>query len=409
MAKKKTVGGPRPRRVTEEDIKRRKEYRSRHERDRLWQRRVMIVTVALVVISLLVLLVAVLFEQVIQPGQPITKVNGEEISTKDFQDRVRYIRWLTAEQVRDFYYLTGGDMDTIQQYAGEQINNLRRPQIIGSQVLDEMEEELIIKQAAEEMGIEVDEAAVDEQVYRYMAQTLGLRLPSDETPTPTTEPTITPTPLVSPTPSSTPRPTQTPTPAPDADDATPQPTIPPTVPPTATATLEPAVIMATVESAADDFYKDARSVVDIDRSVVRDLFYYDALRGAIQEELAKAVPEEELQVNARHILFSFNSDLPPGQAPPPTEEQRAEARARAEAAMQALEDGEPFADLAKAVSDDTSASNGGELGWASPDKYVAAFKDAVLNLEIGEISLVESEFGFHVVMLARCVRYPPMI
>ena len=164
--------------------------------------------------------------------------------------------------------------------------------------------------------------------------------------------------------------------------------------------------MATIESAADDFYKEAQSAVDIDRRVVRDLFYYDALRAAIQDELAKDIPAEELQVNARHILFAFDPNLPPGQAPPPTEEQRAETRARAEAAMQALEDGEPFAELAKAVSNDTgSASRGGELGWASPDTYVEAFKDAVLNIEPGEITLVETEFGFHIIQVhAREIR-----
>lgn len=415
MAKKGTTGGPRTRRVTQADLKRRHEYRSRAERDRMWQRRVFIVTAVLIGLSVVVLVGALFYEQVIRPSQAISTVNGEEIATRDFEDRVRLMRWLTAEQIREFYFLTGGNLETIQQYAGQQINDLRRPQIIGSQVLDEMEEELVIKQAAAAMGITVDEAEVDARVDDYMAQRLGLVLPSDETATPTTAPTITPTPLVSPTPSNTPRPTETTTPLPTAtpaEDATPGPTATPTEIPTETpipsptATLEPSVIAATVESAAGDFFQDAKKAVDADRDVVRQLFYYDALRTAVLEELTKDLPAEELQVNARHILLSFNPDLPAGQTLPPTDEEKAAALARAEEALAALQDGEPFADLAKAISDDTSATSGGELGWSSPDSFVPAFKDAVLNATIGEvIGPIETEYGYHIIQVhAREIR-----
>lgn len=415
MAKKGTVGGPRSRRLTEADIKRRREYRSRAERDRLWQRRVLFATIGLMILSVLVLVVALFYEQVIRPREAVSTVNGDEITTSDFQNRVRLIRWLTAQQIRELYFLTGGNIDTIQQYAAGQINDLRRPQLMGSQVLDEMEEELILKQGARELGITVDEAAVDEQVNRYMAQRLGLTVPSDKTPTPTLTPTITPTPLVSPTPTNTPVPTETPTPVPTATLAstvTPGPSPTATVPPTETPipsptpTLEPSVVVATLQSEAGSFFESAQDAVDVSRSAVRELFYYDALRAALLEELTRDLPAEELQVNARHILISFNPDLPAGQAPPPTEEEKAAALERAEAVMRALQDGEPFADLAKAVSNDSSATHGGELGWASPDKYVAAFKDAVLNAPIGEIiGPIETEYGYHIIQVhAREVR-----
>lgn len=415
MAKKGTIGGPRTRRVTEADLKRRREYRSRAERDRLWQRRVLIITAALIGLSVVVLIGALAFEHIIRPGQAISTVNGDEIATRDFEERVRLMRWLTAEQIRDFYFLTGGNLETIQQYAGEQISNLRFPQIMGSQVLDEMEEERVIEQAAAAMGISVDEAAVDAQVDGYMAQRVGLALPSDETPTPTTEPTVTPTPLVSPTPSNTPRPTETATPLPTAtpaEDTTPAPTatateIPTETPiPSPTATWEPAVIAATVESVAGDFYQDAKKAVGADRAAVRQLFYYDALRKAVLEELTKDFSAEELQVNARHILISFNPNLPAGQTLPPTDEEKAAALARAEETLAALQDGEPFADLAKAVSNDSSATSGGELGWSSPDTFVPAFKDAVLNAAIGDIvGPIETEYGYHIIQVhAREVR-----
>ena len=86
MAKKRTTGGPRTRRMTAEDVARRKEYKSRAERDRMWQRRVMIVAALLVGISLLVLAYSVLYEQVLVPRQTIA-VNGDEITTAQFQER----------------------------------------------------------------------------------------------------------------------------------------------------------------------------------------------------------------------------------------------------------------------------------------------------------------------------------
>ena len=425
MAKKGTTGGPRSRRTTAEDLRRRREYKSHAERDRMWQRRVLFVTVGLIALSLIVLAIAVINEQVLVPRQAITTVNGDEISTRDYQARVRFTRWLTAEQIRSLYYLTGGNIETIQQYASDQLTNLQRPILMGSQVLDEMEEELVLKQGADEMGITVDDAVIDQQVDEYMAQRVGLVAPGSNTPTPTTEPSVTPTPLVSPTPSNTPRPTATSTPLPTAtppvdEQGTPLPTatepvdeegnpLPtstptaepsPTLSPTPTATLEPDKIQATLEQEADDWYGDATDASEVSRDTIREMFYYDALRTAVRDRLAEDVPTEELQVNARHMLFAFNPENA-SDPTPPTDEQKAAALQRAEDALQALQDGEPFANLATVVSNDTgSGANGGELGWASPDNYVDNFKDTVLNATIGEIvGPIETEFGYHIIQV----------
>ena len=421
MAKKSTTGGPRPRRLTEEDRKRRAEYLSRAERDKMLQRRFLAVIIGLVVLSVIVLAGALVQERVIIPNQAITKVNGDEIKTTDFQDRVRFLRWQTAEQIRELYALTGGDLNTLQQYASQQISQLQTPALFGGQVLDEMEEELLLQQAADERGITVDEAEVNRQVDDYMAQTVGLTLPEQETSTPTTVPSVTPTPLVSATPSSTPAPTNTPTPLPtnaastadateasDATEAALEPSATPTalMSPTPSATLEESQIQGTLEKAADSYFSNAKKGSDVDREVVRQVFYYQALRQAVMDDVTKDTPAEELQVNVRHILFAFNPTNPQDTTPP-TDEQRADAQARAEAAMEALQNGEPFADLAKAMSDDTgSASAGGVLGWASPDNYDPAFGDAALNANLGEIvGPVESQFGYHIIqVLGREVR-----
>jgi parvulin-like peptidyl-prolyl isomerase len=175
---------------------------------------------------------------------------------------------------------------------------------------------------------------------------------------------------------------------------------------TPTPTLEPSQIVATLDQEANNFYKQANSGVSVSRNEVRQIFYYDALRKAVLDELSKNYPPDELEVNSRHILFAFNPENP-SDPTPPTDEQKAAAKARAETALTALKDGEPFADLAKAESNDTSsATKGGELGWATPDTYDPAFKDAVLNATIGEIiGPVETQFGYHIIQVeAREVR-----
>ncbi|WP_119072118.1 peptidylprolyl isomerase [Aggregatilinea lenta] len=420
MAKKSTTAGPRSRRLTEEDRARRAEYKSRAELEQMWQRRFLAAILVLVALSLVLVAYALVNDQVIIPNQAITSVDGDEVKTSDFQDRVRFLRWQTAEQIRELYALTGGDLTTLQQYASQQISQLQTPALFGGQVLDEMEEELVLQQAADELGITIDDAEIDRQVDEYMAQTVGLTLPEQETSTPTTVPSVTPTPLVSATPSNTPAPTTTPTPVPtgaastaeatEASDATEaaEPISTPTsvMTLTPTATLEAGQIQGTLENAADNYYESAQEGSDVDREVVRQVFYYQALSQAVMDEVTKDTPAEELQVNTRHLLFAFNPDNP-SDTTPPTDEQRADAQARAEAAMEALQSGEPFADLAKALSDDTgSASGGGSLGWSSPDAYDSAFADAAMNATLGEIvGPVESQFGYHIIqVLGREVR-----
>lgn len=399
MAKKGTTGGPRAHRTTNEDVERRKQYISRAEKERRWQRRIMIITGVLVAFSIIVLVVGIINDQVIVPRQAITTVNGDEVSTRDYQERVKLTRWLTANQIREAYFFLGGDINTLQQYVGQQISDLQRPLIIGSQVLDEMEEELVLAQGAEALGVEVDPSVVDREVEDYMAQRMGVTHPDRPTATPTTEPTPAPTRLV---PSATPQPTATVevTPAVDAE-GNPLPTATPTIEPTATPEPDPADVIATIEAEQDRWLDEATDATDVDSDVARDLFYYQALREAVRDHLGQDIPTEELQVNARHMLFAFNPDAPQGTGLEPTEEEKDAALERAEAAMAALQDGEPFATLAREVSDDTgSAANGGELGWASPDTYVEAFKEAVLNGTIGDIlGPIETEFGYHIIQV----------
>jgi peptidyl-prolyl cis-trans isomerase C len=102
--------------------------------------------------------------------------------------------------------------------------------------------------------------------------------------------------------------------------------------------------------------------------------------------------ESDEQVAARHILISTEGLE--------TEEEIAEARARAEDVRQELLDGADFAALAQERSEGPSASRGGDLGTFGRGRMVPAFEEAAFALAEGDISqVVETQFGFHVIQV----------
>lgn len=65
---------------------------------------------------------------------------------------------------------------------------------------------------------------------------------------------------------------------------------------------------------------------------------------------------------------------------------------------QQIRDGADFAELAREHSDDTSAAQGGDLGWNPPGRFVPRFQEAVDDLPIGGLSEpFETQFGWHIV------------
>jgi parvulin-like peptidyl-prolyl isomerase len=76
-----------------------------------------------------------------------------------------------------------------------------------------------------------------------------------------------------------------------------------------------------------------------------------------------------------------------------------EARVRAEEALGRIEQGEPFAVVARELSDDPSAMLGGDIGVVARGQMVPAFEDAVFGLEVGAHSgVVETPYGYHVIL-----------
>lgn len=87
----------------------------------------------------------------------------------------------------------------------------------------------------------------------------------------------------------------------------------------------------------------------------------------------------------------------------PSDSSRATARARAEGLLERARAGEDFSELASEYSQDPgSAAVGGDVGWFRRGNMAAAFEDAAFSLLEGGISdVVETEFGYHIILVER--------
>lgn len=111
----------------------------------------------------------------------------------------------------------------------------------------------------------------------------------------------------------------------------------------------------------------------------------------------EAHKQEYQQVRARHILIRFQGSpaaLKPGQK----DRTDAEALAKAQDLRKRLVAGADFAALAAQESDDTSAANGGDLGFFQHGQMVPSFEEVAFALKPGELSEpVKTQFGYHVI------------
>jgi peptidyl-prolyl cis-trans isomerase C len=124
------------------------------------------------------------------------------------------------------------------------------------------------------------------------------------------------------------------------------------------------------------------------QSAMAELLYKDFVKDAepTEEELkaeydARIAEAPKEEFHARHILV--------------------DDEAQAKDLIAQLDKGGDFAKLATEHSKDGSSSDGGDLGWFSPQQMVKPFSDAVQQLEIGKYTPtpVKSEFGWHVIKL----------
>ncbi|NOX62853.1 MAG: hypothetical protein GXP42_13045 [Chloroflexi bacterium] len=332
----------------------RRHRRLRQEEAR--KQRFVLIGVGLAVgLVIVILLAGAVNEFVLKPRRPIASINGETISTAAFQRRLRFEQNALAENIRSYIQFSqqlGGDpnnnpfLSFIQQMVGD----LSQPDRFSLTVLNTMTEEVLVRQLAQEYGVEVSEEEVQLEIERQLGYD------RDAPPPPTPEPSATVT------------------------DTLPAPT-----PMTAEAFLDQ----------YNEIISGLKERDSLTESEYRQLYRDRLLREKLKEVAPLEYETTEEQVRARHILVR----IPPESEDMTAEEAEAEALAKIEEARARIEGGEPFEDVAKEMSDDPgSAEQGGDLGWFGRGRMVAEFEDVAFSLEPGQLSEpVKTPFGYHII------------
>ncbi|MGI9481490.1 MAG: peptidylprolyl isomerase [Hyphomicrobiales bacterium] len=120
---------------------------------------------------------------------------------------------------------------------------------------------------------------------------------------------------------------------------------------------------------------------------LRDAYFEEKIKPQITDEYVRSVYEKEKKntekrkaAKARHIVVA-------------SEKEANDALAKVKA-------GEDFAELAKKISRDSAAPNGGDLGVFAAEEMVPEFSKVVFALKPGEIGgPVKTPFGWHIIKL----------
>lgn len=365
-----------------------KKHIARLERERQQVALIRLIAIIGVVIVVLLLGYGYLNVNVLAAREPVAEVNGVEITTADWQERVRFARVNLYNQLQNLSFYQQFGMDVTQQQ-NEIMTQLQLPELLGQQVLDEMVNDELIRQEAEKRGITVTTEEVDTMIQEAFAFF----------PNGTATPTVTPTELVveyptlnaaqlelypatqTPTPflTSTPAPTSTPDRSVTATaTSTTAPPSPTAVPQSPTATATP----YTLEGFQEQFKESMdnfKTNYKISEDTLRSVYEIEILRNKLKDDLAKDLTHTETQVLVQHLLVADE--------------------ATAQTVYERLQSGEDFATVAAEVSTDPgSASRGGYYDWAPASNYVPEFRDATLTQEIGVIGEpVQTQFGYHII------------
>ena len=123
---------------------------------------------------------------------------------------------------------------------------------------------------------------------------------------------------------------------------------------------------------------EVRSKIQVDEKDVKK--YYDEHRDEF------ATPEE---IRVRHIMFAYSEDM--------DSQKKETIKNKAVDILNRIRQGEDFANLASMYSEDSSAKNGGDLGYFTKGKMIKIFEDTAFALKKDEVSnVIKTPFGFHI-------------
>lgn len=322
---------------------------SRREKER--RQRLILIGIAAVIGCLIVGILAYGFyvEQIVKPSEPVAVVNGVPIPTETYEKRVLHQR-MGIDRATQELLIQRAQFDPeeeqdqfLLQIIDQQLSqlSLQRSQVNGEGFVDELIQEELIRQAAEEQGVAVSSEEVDRRIEEYFGY-------EGEQPTPVPSP--------------------------------------PTEAITGTAEMTPTVAPTPMTSERfDELYSEyltgLQETIGMSEAEYREMVKAELLREKMEAPITEQVPTTELQIRARHILL--------------------DSRAEAEVVLKNLEEGEDFATLAEELSKDPgSAELGGDLGWFARGQMVPEFEEVAFSLEPGEFSgVVETPFGVHIILV----------
>ena len=369
---------------------------SRHERDLIAQRYI-IIGAAIFGIALLAVLGWALYDyNVVQPAQPVARVGTEQISSSEYQRAIRYTRFLQLDTLRRYRELQRESPDLaayVEQQAQQIVDSMSsaNAQSFGQQVLSNLIDDKLIRQEAARRGL----TASPEEIQARLENNFGYYPDGRPSATPTATdlpaefltyvpPTLNPTTVAGWTPTPTITPTQTLTPTATAT-AGPSPTPMPTLTPFPTSTpLSTEDYGTQVAGFTGDLKRDA-GLSDAD---LRYFIESDILRTKLSESLGAEVPATEEQVHARHILVAD--------------------QATAQQLYDMLQVGIDWDMLAAQYGTDASSTRGGDLGWFGHySGFDTTFVAKAYETQVGTVSQpFQTQFGWHLVQVLERAERP---
>lgn len=146
-----------------------------------------------------------------------------------------------------------------------------------------------------------------------------------------------------------------------------------------------------IRQGLDESYEFKARLVDV---------YIDELAAEARAKISEEQLRREYEVNARaydqvaarHILLRTERLGP--------EEDRQKYQQMSQIRQELVARPDQFQNFARQYSEDTTARQGGDLGFFSYPQMVPEFSQAAFRLEIGEISpIVRTQFGYHLIQV----------
>ncbi len=330
-----------------------KKFIAQKQREDRQKRIIIIATISVLVIVLGLVAYGVIDRFVLTPKITIVELEGEKITADQFEEQIRWRRRnmiMDIDQMLMTFQQLGGTPEVFGYFEQQllvAVTSLQQPLMIGQEVLNAITQDIILVVEAEKMGINIDDARIDQDIQEAFGYYAG----------------GTPTPAVTLAPTNTPETT-------DDQDGEPDPTATPLLKPTE----------YTEELFENNFEQFLLSVNDvgITEQTIRDIIKISIIRNEVIEIVSADISQEAEHVWIRHILVADEET--------------------ANEVLEKLENGEDFVDLAAEYSlDTTNKDNGGDLDWFSRGAMVEPFEEAAFTLDVGEISdPVQTDFGWHI-------------